>query len=137
MIGGAIAQDDRFCVEKHYIGADYTLISGGLQALPDAALFEDTHRRQRQSVLQNLGFGGACLCIGHEDLDLGRQIALRILLDPPLAANARHPVICLAQVIWLLESAECRKVGLQFFAVPLDFADVMSRVGAVSEPCHP
>lgn len=137
MIGGAIAQDERYCVKKFYIGADYGLISRGLCTLPSAGSFDRAGRRQHLSVLQNIGFGGACLCIGHQDLDLGRKIVLRILLDPPFAANAGHPMLFMAQVIWLLESPECRKVGLQFIAVPSDFNDLMTRVCAVAEPCQP
>lgn len=137
MIGGTIAQDERYCVDKFYIAADYGLTSRGPRTLPGAGSFNHTGRQQHLSVLQNIGFGGACLCIGHEDLDLGRQIALRILLDPPLAANAEHHMVFLAQVIWRLESPECRKVGLQFIAVPIDFVDLMTRVCSVAEPCHP
>lgn len=137
MIAGTIGYDERYCVEQLSIAADYALAPAAWPPLPGTSPLDSRDHRHRVSALHDIGLGGACLCIGDGDLDLGRHIVIRIALDQIPGTARKETATFLARVLWRLETPKCRKVGLQFLAVPRGFAALIERISVLADPCEP
>jgi hypothetical protein len=133
MICDAISHYDRYYIQNHVITACYSLIARDHVTSLAVHSFLHSDRPQHLARVENIGLGGICLCVGKTELDLGRKVALTLVLGENESAEDVGTGVFVAEVIWLLETPKCRQVGLKFLAVPQDFADTLDNLAALAD----